>query len=800
MKLKFIKKFENISIKDIHLVGGKNASLGEMIQQLSSKGVLLPGGFAITADAYRYHLKENKIENEIQKLVSQIDKKNLKKLAQIGKKIRTLIEKSPLPKNLQIQIIKSYKELETKYGKNFSVAVRSSATAEDLPEASFAGQQETYLNITGEKHLLIACQKCFASLFTNRAISYRIDHGFNHMDIALSIGVQKMVRSDKATAGVAFTLDTESGLPNIIFINSAYGLGENVVKGTVSPDEFYVHKATLEKGFKPILKKRLGQKRKKMIYAKSTKNPTKDVIVPIKDRKVFSLTDNEILDIAKQCLIIENHYSNLKKYWVPMDIEWAKDGNDNKIYIVQARPETVHSQKKEKSIIEEYIIQKKSTKKILATGKSVGKKIAHGSAKIIDSVKDIDKIGKGDILVTDMTDPDWEPIMKIASGIVTNKGGRTCHAAIISRELGIPAIVGTTNSTKKIKNNQNITIDCASSEIGTVYDGKIPFKILKLKISKLPKLKTKIMMNVGNPDQAFNFAMLPNDGVGLARLEFIINDSIKIHPMALVEFNKLSDSKIKNKIKELTFGYKDKKEFFVTKLAQEVGTIVAAFYPKPVIVRFSDFKSNEYRKLIGGDIFEPIEENPMLGFRGASRYYNSKYSPAFKLECLAMKKIRYEMGLTNAKLMIPFVRTINEAKLVIKEMKKHGIKQSKNDFEIYMMAEIPANILLIDDFSKIFDGFSIGSNDLTQTTLAVDRDSNLVAYLFDERNAAVKKILKMAINGAKRNKKKIGICGQAPSDYPEIAQFLVKCGIDSISLTPDTILKEIMILGKKTIT
>ncbi|MBD3231981.1 phosphoenolpyruvate synthase [Candidatus Dependentiae bacterium] len=796
MKFKYIKKFDELSIKDIPLVGGKNASLGEMIKQLSSKGVLLPGGFAITADAYWYYLKENNLKDKIKEQLSRIDKKELDEFARIGENIRNLIINAMIPKNLKEEIITAYEEMQEEYGENCSVAVRSSATAEDLPEASFAGQQETYLNISGNNELIKACIKCFASLFTNRAISYRIDHGFNHMNVALSVGIQKMVRSDKASAGVAFTLDTESGFRDVIFINSAYGLGENVVKGNISPDEFYVHKQTLEKGFRPILKKRIGLKRKKMVYSNDSEEPTKNIETSEKERKSFSLNDDEILNVAKQSLIIEKHYSDLKEKWSPMDIEWAKDGLDNKIYIVQARPETVHSLKQEKNIIEEYVLEHKpeNSDKILVKGKSVGRKIVTAKARVIDKAENMRELQKGEILVTDMTDPDWEPIMKIAAGIVTNRGGRTCHAAIVSRELGIPAIVGAHDATEKIETGMQITIDCSTSEVGFVYQGDIPFQIEKIKIDKLPKLDVEIMINIGNPDQAFNFARLPVSGVGLARLEFIINDSIKIHPMALVNFDKVEDQKDRKDIEELTYGYKDKKMFFVDKLAQEVGTIAAAFYPNPVIVRLSDFKSNEYRKLIAGKYFEPEEENPMLGFRGASRYYDPKYSPAFALECLAMKKMREEMGMVNVKLMIPFVRSVQETEKVFEEMNKNGLQKRKNDLEIYMMVEIPVNVLLIDDFSKLYDGFSIGSNDLTQTTLAVDRDSGLVAHLFDERNLAVKKMLKMSIEGAKKNNKKIGICGQAPSDYPEISKFLVKCGIDSISLNPDAVLKEIMML------
>ena len=797
--MKFIKKFEELCIRDVPVVGGKNASLGEMIQQLKSKGILIPSGFVVTAQAYQHHLSTNKLEKEIKALLDKINKNNLKEFMVIGKKIRNLISKAPLPKDLENEIINAYKKMQKKYGNKCDVAVRSSATAEDLPEASFAGQQETYLNIRGDKDLLRSCRNSFASLFTDRAISYRMDHGFDHMSVALSVGVQKMVRSDLSCAGVAFTLDTESGLKDIIFINSSYGLGENVVNGSINPDEFFVHKSTLEKGFKPILKKRVGTKRKKLIYSRIGSKPTKNVLVNEKDRKSFSLNDKEILNIAKQCLIIEKHYSDLKGKWSPMDIEWAKDGIDGKIYIVQARPETVHSLQQDQNILEEYVLDKKVSKKnkALVKGKSVGRKIATGKVRVISSAKKMHEVKKGEILVTDMTDPDWEPIMKRAAGIVTNRGGRTCHAAIVSRELGIPAIVGSINATTKLKNGQTVTMDCSNGETGVIYSGKVPFKVEKIEIKKLPKIKTKIMMNVGNPDEAFNFAKLPADGVGLARLEFIINNSIQIHPLALVNPEKVESKKDKQKIEDLTFGYKNKKQFFVDKLAQEAGTIAAAFYPRPVIIRMSDFKSNEYRQLIAGKYFEPVEENPMLGFRGASRYYHEKYRAAFKLECLAMKKIRKDMGLDNVKLMIPFVRTVTEAKLVIAEMKKYGLEQGKDGLEIYMMCEIPSNVILIDEFSKIFDGFSIGSNDLTQTTLAVDRDSALISHIFDERDPAVKKMMELAIKGAKKNNKKIGICGQAPSDYPEIATFLVKCGIDSISLNPDTVLKEIMLLGDK---
>lgn len=795
--MKLIKFFEEIGIKDIAIVGGKNASLGEMIKNLSSKGVLIPSGFAITAGAYWHHIRQNKIEDKIKNLLSTVDKSKLEELAEIGHEIRALIRSSSLPLDLVEEIKEAYKKLEDRYGRMCDVAVRSSATAEDLPEASFAGQQETFLNIRGVDEILKVCPEVFASLFTNRAISYRIDHNFDHMSVGLSIGVQKMVRSGKSSSGVVFTLDTESGFRDVIFITSSYGLGENIVKGAVNPDEFYVHKNTLKQGFKPLLKKRLGSKRMKMIYSDDSKVTTRNIPTKEHEQKVFSLADVEIISLAKQCLIIEEYYSGLKKAWCPMDIEWAKDSIDGKIYIVQARPETVHSQQINKLFFEEYIFDQVPSKdKLIITGKSIGRKIVSGKARIVEAASKMHQIEPGEILITEMTDPDWEPVMKIAGGIITNRGGRTCHAAIVSRELGIPAVIGTGDGTIKIKNGQAITLDCSSGEVGAVYEGLIPFQVKKIEVAALKKAPVNIMMNVGNPDEAFNFASLPNDGVGLARLEFIINNSIKIHPMALIKPELVTDYDDNKKIKDLTIGYADKKQFFIDKLAQEAGTIAAAFYPKPVIIRMSDFKSNEYRCLIGGQFFEPEEENPMIGFRGASRYYHPKYQDAFALECAAMKKILEEMGLTNIKLMIPFVRTVEEGKKVIQEMGKHGLVQGKNGLEVYMMCEIPSNVLLIDQFAQIFDGFSIGSNDLTQTVLAVDRDSELIASIFDERNNAVKIMLEAAIKGAQRCGKKIGICGQAPSDYPEIAEFLINLKIDSISLNPDAILKEIILLAQ----
>jgi pyruvate,water dikinase len=795
--MKFIKIFEEVGINDIALVGGKNASLGEMIQNLSAKGITIPTGFAVTAQAYHYHLEANNLVKPITQLLNKLNKNKLEDFATIGHQIRSLIRMAPLPEDLAAEIKIAYSNLEKRYGNLCDVAVRSSATAEDLPDASFAGQQETYLNIRGEQELLNRITYAFASLFTNRAISYRIDHGFDHMSVALSVGVQKMIRSDLACSGVIFTLDTESGFRDVIYITSSYGLGENIVQGTVNPDEFYIHKSTLKKEFSPLLKKRLGTKQLKMMYSDDTSGSTVNYEVPLHDRMMFSITNQEALELAAMALKIEEYYSDLKGHWMPMDIEWAKDGLDGKLYIVQARPETVHSQQQQQTFLEEYLLdkQKATQAKTLVIGKSVGRKIVSGVARVVEFAKQMHEVMPGEILITDMTDPDWEPIMKIASGIVTNRGGRTCHAAIISRELGIPAIVGSCNGTSKVETGQMVTLDCSSGEVGVVYEGKVPFQIKKMELSNLQKPPVDIMINVANPDEVFNIAKLPVDGVGLARLEFIINNAIQIHPMALIHFEKVEDTQTRDLIERITIEYSDKKQYFIDKLAQEAGTIAAAFYPKPVIIRMSDFKSNEYQQLIAGKYFEPHEENPMIGFRGASRYYHHRYMEAFALECAAMKKIRDEMGLINTVLMIPFVRTVTEAKKVIEVMKSHGLEQGVNGLEIYMMCEIPSNVLLIDEFCKIFDGFSIGSNDLTQLTLAVDRDSELVAPVFDERDPAVKKMLEMAIIGAKAGNKKIGICGQAPSDYPEVAQFLVKLGIASISLNPDTVLKTIIDLN-----
>ncbi len=786
MANEFILWFKDIRIEDVPLVGGKNASLGEMYRELTPKGVRVPNGFAITAQAYKYLLQKSGIEREMRSLLDGLNVKNVKQLAERGRKIRELIKRAPVPDDLRQAIITAYKRLSKEYRtSDVDVAVRSSATAEDLPEASFAGQQETYLNIVGEHALIDACKNCFASLFTNRAIAYRADKGFDHFRVYLSIGVQKMVRSDLASSGVMFTLDTESGFPNVCFITSSYGLGENVVQGAVNPDEFYAFKPTLKQGYKPLIQKTLGEKAIKMIYAHEGPLPTKNVAVSPEEQRKFSLSEEEALQLARWGVIIEEHYSHKKKKWTPMDIEWAKDGKLNKLFIVQARPETVQSQKS-RNVLEEYILLQKG--KLLSVGKSVGNKIGQGTAQVIKDVKDIERFKPGDVLVTEMTDPDWVPIMRMAKAIVTNKGGRTCHAAIVSRELGIPCVVGTLDATQKIKNGQKITVSCAEGEEGFVYEGLLKFDIKRINLKEMPRTRTKIMMNIGNPEEAFDLSFIPNQGVGLAREEFIINEYIKIHPMALLHFNKL-DERVRKKIEELTHGYKSKTDFFIDKLAQGMAMIAAAFYPHDVIVRMSDFKTNEYAGLIGGAGFEPHEDNPMIGWRGASRYYREGYREAFALECKAIKKVRDEFGLVNLKAMIPFCRTVEEGRKVIEEMRKNGLVQGRNGLEVYVMCEIPSNVVLADEFSKVFDGFSIGSNDLTQLTLGLDRDSEIIADLFDERNEAVKRLVQYVIEQAKKHKRKIGICGDAPSTHPDFAQFLVKCGIDSISLSPDAVVR-----------
>ncbi len=797
----FILWFKEIGINDVPLVGGKNASLGEMYQHLSSKGIKVPNGFAITAEAYKHLLKEAGIEDAIRKTLADLDTSDINNLRERGKKVREIILNAKFPEDLEEEIKKAYAKMEEEYYPNVDVAVRSSATAEDLPDASFAGQQETFLNITGTDALIEACHKCFASLFTDRAISYRHDKGFGHFDVYLSIAVQKMVRSDSASSGVMFTIDTESGFEDVVYITGAWGLGENVVQGAVNPDEFYVFKPTLKKGFRPIVSKRLGLKQFKMIYTDDPKEPVKNIETTPEERHTYVLTDDEILKLANWACIIEEHYGKA------MDIEWAKDGDGEKVgtgelFIVQARPETVHSQRAT-NYMETYKLLEKG--EVLATGKAVGEKIGQGKAHVIEDVSQITSFNEGEVLVTDMTDPDWEPIMKVASAIVTNRGGRTCHAAIISRELGIPCVVGTENGTETIPTGEDVTVSCAEGEEGKVYKGLLKYEVERIDFANVPKTKTMIMMNVGIPEQAFSQGRIPNDGVGLARIEFVINSHIGIHPLALINYEELkkkaeSDEEIRQVVEEIdkkTAAYQDKSQFFVDTLAQGIATIAAGFYPKDVIVRMSDFKSNEYANLIGGQLYEPEEHNPMIGWRGASRYYSPSFEPAFALECQAFKKARDEMGLTNVKSMIPFCRTVEEGKKVIGVMEKYGLKQGENGLEIYVMCEIPSNVVLADQFSEIFDGFSIGSNDLTQLTLGLDRDSELVAHIYDERNEAVKRLIRQVINTAKEKKRKIGICGQAPSDFPDFAAFLVECGIDSMSLTPDTAVKTRLLVAEK---
>lgn len=793
MTQEFVKWFEDLTINDVPSVGGKNASLGEMIQNLGKKGVRVPSGFAITAYAYKYMIEKAGIDVKIKEILKDLDTHDVTDLAARGQKIRDLIKNTPIPPELEEDIRRHYREMEFRYAEDVDVAVRSSATAEDLPDASFAGQQETYLNVRGEDDLIEKVRDCFASLFTNRAISYRVDKGFDHLSVYLSVGVQKMVRSDLACSGVMFSIDTESGFTNAVYITGAYGLGENVVQGTVNPDQFYVFKPTLLKGFKPILEKKLGSKEKRLIYGTTGTKQTK---VSTEDKAKFVINDEELLTLARWACIIEDHYKK------PMDIEWAKDGQTKELFIVQARPETVHSQK-DMATMKTYVLDEKG--KLLVEGEAVGSKIGQGDVNVIENAKDISQFKKGQVLVTDMTDPDWEPIMKIAGAIVTNRGGRTCHAAIISRELGIPCVIGTGNGTSVIKKGSHITIDC-SEGVGRIYEGLLKFHIDEIKLDQLPPTKTQIMMNVGVPEQAFQQGQIPNNGVGLAREEFIINSHIGIHPLALLNYDALKkeaskDKKIAEvikKIDERSVGYENKVEFFIDTLAQGIAKIAAGFYPSDVIVRMSDFKTNEYANLIGGYLYEPDEHNPMIGWRGASRYYDETYKPAFGLECIALKKARNDMGLTNIKPMIPFCRTPEEGRKVIEVMNEYGLKQGENGLEVYVMCEIPSNVIVADQFSEIFDGFSIGSNDLTQLTLGLDRDSDLVAHIFDERNDAVKRLVSQVITVAHNHhpRRKVGICGQAPSDFPEFAEFLVECGIDSISLNPDTVIKTRLIIAE----
>ncbi|MFX1505325.1 MAG: phosphoenolpyruvate synthase [Promethearchaeota archaeon] len=799
---KFILWFDELRIEDVPLVGGKNASLGEMYHSLKEKGVLVPNGFAITAAAYRHLLKNAGIEDAVREALEGLDTHDIRNLQERGRKVREIIRYAKLPDDLDKQIREAYHKLCEEIGTHDAdVAVRSSATAEDLPDASFAGQQETYLNIRGEESLLYACRSCFASLFTNRAISYREDKGFGHFDVYLSIGVQVMVRSDAASSGVIFSIDTESGFKDAVYITGAFGLGENVVQGAVNPDEFYVFKPTLKGGKRPIIGKRLGTKEEMMVYTSDQRRPTKNVDTPESMRKSFCISDDEVIQLAKWATIIEDHYDK------PMDIEWAKNGDgdyegDGKLYIVQARPETVHSQKAA-NVIETYVLGDKG--KELVRGQAVGSKIGQGKVNVIEKSSRIHEFKKGEVLVTDMTDPDWEPIMKIASAIITNRGGRTCHAAIVSRELGIPAVIGTENATKILKDGMEVTASCAEGQEGIIYEGILPFNVERIFLDQMPETRTKIMMNVGIPEKAFDQGQIPNDGVGLAREEFIINSYIGIHPLALHHYEELKEKadtdgeirEIVRKIDERTAAYENKEEFFIENLAMGIGRIAAGFYPNDVVVRLSDFKTNEYANLIGGSLYEPDESNPMIGWRGASRYYDPNFKPAFIMECKAIKRVRDVMGLSNVITMIPFCRTVEEGRKVIAAMAEAGLKQGENGLEVYVMAEIPSNVIEADGFAEVFDGFSIGSNDLTQLALGLDRDSELVAHIYDERDTSVKRLVKSVIETAKAKGRKIGICGQAPSDFPEFATFLVECGIDSMSLNPDTVVKTKLDIAKK---
>ena len=787
VKWQYIRFFEEICIDDIPLVGGKNASLGEMYRELTPKGVKVPHGFAITSDAYWHVLKTAGVGQQLRESLAGLEPNNMGDLSRRGSAARRIIYEAGIPADLEAEIVAAYAALQKEYGPALSLAVRSSATAEDLPDASFAGQQDTYLNISGNGSLIDACRRCFASLFTDRSIHYRIDKDFDHFKVALSIGVMKMVRSDLAASGVMFSLDTETGFRDVVFITGSYGLGENVVQGSVDPDEFYVFKPTFSQGFKKVLRRTLGPKKIKMIYAGGgTREATRNVPTPKADRQNFCISDEEVMTLADYAIKVEQHYSKKAGYDKPMDMEWAKDGLDGQIYMVQARPETVVSQQKG-TFLEEY--EMKGQGPVLATGRSVGTKIAVGKAHVIKEVTNMADFKPGEVLVADTTTPDWEPVMKTAAAIVTNRGGRTCHAAIISRELGIPAVVGADNATTGISPGEEITVSCAEGDIGKVYQGMLPFVVNKIDFAEIERPATKIMINLGNPELAFKLSFLPQDGIGLARMEFIINEYIKAHPMALLHPEKVEDEEERRQLRQLARGYEHPEDFFIERLAEGVATIAAAVYPKPAVVRMSDFKSNEYASLLGGKWFEPSESNPMIGFRGASRYTHPAYEEGFALECAAMKRVRDEMGLTNVKLMIPFCRRVQEGELVVKRMAELGLQRGQNGLEIYVMCEIPNNVVQIDAFSRVFDGFSIGSNDLTQLVLGVDRDSEIVAFDYDERDPGVLEMIRMAVEGCRRNQRHSGICGQAPSDYPEVAEYLVGLGIDSISLNPDTVVK-----------
>ena len=789
--MSFIKWFEELGIGDVDEVGGKNASLGEMYQNLTQEGVKVPNGFAVTASAYRDVLEKNGLWKIIHGALDNLDINDVTALQKAGKTCREAIHKADLPQELQTQIKLAYDRLQKEYGSSLSLAVRSSATAEDSPEASFAGQNDTYLNITTLEELFDSYKRCLASNFTDRSIHYKYDNGFDYFKVYLSVVVMKMVRSDLGASGVMFSLDTETGFKDVVFINATLGLGENVVQGSVDPDSFYVHKPTFKKDHRAVLKRSLGSKEIKMIFTKELNTDniavefTQNIPTTQEEQSHYSISDEDVMVLAEYAIKVEEHYSKVAGFHKPMDMEWAKDGIDGELYMVQARPETVESQKKG-SILEIYHLQEKG--KVVVVGKAVGTKIGQGKVRFINDTSELKNFQEGEVLMADITTPDWEPVMKKASAIITNKGGRTCHAAIVSRELGIPAVVGACNATDVLKNGDEVTVSCAEGENGYVYEGLLKFDVEKTDLSDIGETKTKLMMNLGNPDVAFSLASLPVDGIGLARMEFIINEYIKAHPMAL-RYPKKTDEKTQKLLQELTKSYENMEDYFVKRLSEGVATIAASVYPKECVVRMSDFKSNEYASLLGGEFFEPSEDNPMIGFRGASRYAHPSYEPGFELECRAMKRVRDEMGFSNVVLMIPFCRRVDEGKKVIQTMQKYGLTQGENGLKIYVMCEIPNNVILIDEFSQIFDGFSIGSNDLTQLTLGVDRDSESVAFDYDERDAGVMKMIEMAVEGCKRNDKHSGICGQAPSDYPEMAEFLVKLGIDSISLNPDSVLK-----------
>ena len=778
---RYVRFFEEFGIDDVPLVGGKNASLGEMLRNLSEQGVRVPHGFAITAQAYRYMLEEAGAWDRLHAELDELDPADVAALARKGKRAREIVYGAGLPDDLAAEILDAYRKLQQEYGEEVSLAVRSSATAEDLPTASFAGQQDSYLNIKGEESLLDTCRRCFASLFTDRAIHYRVDQGFDHFKVSLSIGVMKMVRSDISSSGVMFSIDTESGFRDAVFVTGAYGLGENVVQGAVDPDEFYVHKPTYLAGHRAVLRRLIGDKAVKMILVDGeTKNTTRNIPTPKSDRARFCLTDADVLELAGYACSIEAHYGR------PMDMEWAKDGLDGKLYIVQARPETVASQHSA-TALESYVLEGRG--EILAEGRSVGEKIASGAVRRIENLTQLAEFKPGEVLVADTTTPDMEPVMKTAAAIVTNRGGRTCHASIIARELGIPAVVGTGDATTCVPDGAVVTVSCAEGDTGRVYRGEIGFHVDRTEVADLARPRTQIMINLGNPDLAFKTSFLPNDGVGLARMEFIISEYIRVHPLALLHPEKVDDPEARQTIHRLTQAYPDGSAFFVERLSEGIGTIAAAFWPKPVVVRMSDFKTNEYASLIGGAAFEPSESNPMIGFRGASRYAHPAYAEGFALECRAMRRVRDEMGLTNVILMLPFVRRIAEADLVLQTMADLGLRRGENELKVYAMCEIPNNVILIDEFAKRFDGFSIGSNDLTQLTLGVDRDSEIVAFDYDERDDGVKEMIRLAVEGCRRNGIHSGLCGQAPSDYPDMAEFLVRLGIESMSLNPDTVIK-----------